>query len=144
MKHSRFNHKGRIFPRQLRFGENGIKKTFDRTGRENFFKYSVTFFGICRFIYFTCMVYFYFFIKCITFKYVCCGGFWRPIFRITQTKRTQKSQFEQSDIKLNNVLNPANIKVTVPQVFEISVPPVFENQMMNQTENNPKVSAGIS
>ena len=47
-----------------------------------------------------------------TFKYVCCGGFWRPIFSPTQTERSQKSQFEQSDNKLNYGPKPTNVELS--------------------------------
>ena len=43
---------------------------------------------------------------------MCYGGFWRPILSPTQTERAQKSQFEQSDNKLNYAHKPTNVELS--------------------------------
>ena len=74
---------------------------------------------------FDCLFYF----ERFSFKYVRCGGAWRPIFNPTQTQETEKSQFEQSANKQNYALKPSNRK------------PNLDNQLRGQT--TMKVAIGI-
>ena len=70
--------------------------------------------GIFSFVLFS-------FSTCFTFKYVCCGGFWRPIFSPTQTERSQNSQFEQSDNKLNYATKPTKIELSPENLNPVQI-----------------------